>query len=178
MKIGTLVGRNVTDGEKPRVKSVIYTSPDGTEVTLKMKDLNQIIRAKGLGADGAVQQFHTQNVLRRIKRYMPFRSGVTYKITVAQTDIRKPEIVTDTPYARYLFHGKVMIDPAINAAGFMTPEGWRSRKGCTKVRTNRDLKFFTGKNKQAGARWDRALSANESKAMAADLQRFIDRRSR
>lgn len=147
------------------------------KVKLYLPDAAQIIRSKGLGADGAVQKFHTQNVLRRIKRYMPFRSGATYKITVSQTDINKPEIVTDTPYAKYLFNGKVMIDPKINAAGFMTPEGWRSRKGCVKVRTDRDLEYFRGKNPQAGPRWDRALSANEGKAMAADLQRFINRRS-
>ena len=70
-----------------------------------------------------------------------------------------------------------MIGPKIGVAGFMTPEGWRSRKGCVKVRTNRDLQFFKGKNPRAGARWDRALSAAEGKAMAEDLQRFINRRS-
>ena len=93
--------------------------------------------------------FHTQNVLRRIKKFMPYRSGAMYKVTVTQTDIRKPEIVTETPGARYLFRGKVMID----------------------------LQFSKGKNPQAGPRWDKALSANEGKAMAADLQRFIDKRS-
>lgn len=148
------------------------------KVKLDLPDADKIVRAKGLGADGAVQQFHTQNVLRRIKRYMPFRSGATYKITVVQTDIRKPEIVTDTPYAKYLFRGKVMIDPKLGVAGFMTPEGWRSRKGCVKVLTNRDLQYFKGKNPQAGPRWDRALSANEGKAMVADLQNFINRRSK
>lgn len=148
------------------------------KVKLHLPDAAKVIRSKGLGADGAVQQFHTENVLKRIKRYMPYRTGATYKITVAQTDIRKPEIVTDTPYAKYLFHGKVMIDPRLGVAGFMTPEGWRSRKNCIKVRTDRDLQYFRGKNPQAGPRWDRALSANEGKAMAADLQRFINRRSK
>jgi hypothetical protein len=147
------------------------------KVKLHLPSAAQIIRSKGLAADGAVQMFHTQNVLRRIKKFMPFRSGAMYKITVAQTDIRKPEIVTETPGARYLFRGKVMVDPKLGVAGFMTPEGWRSRKGCVKVLTNRDLQFFKGKNPQAGPRWDKALSANEGKAMAADLQRFIDRRS-
>lgn len=174
MKVGTLVGRNMSG---KRVKSVILKNADGTEVTLEMKSVNQLVKDKGLDKAGDVQAFHTQNVLRRIKKYMPFRTGVTYKITVAQTDIRKPEIVTDTPYAKMLFHGKVMIDPKINAAGFLTPEGWRSRKGCVKVRTNRDLVFFRGKNPQAGPSWDRTLSANEGKAMAADLQRYINRRS-
>lgn len=147
------------------------------KVKLHLPSAAQIIRSKGLAADGAVQMFHTQNVLRRIKKFMPFRSGAMYKITVAQTDIHKPEIVTDTPYAKYLFHGKVMVDPKLGIAGFMTPEGWRSRKGCVKVLTNRNLEYFDGKNRQAGARWDRALSTNEGEAMAADLQRFINRRS-
>ena len=147
------------------------------KVKLYLPSAAKIIRSKGLGVDGAVQMFHTQNVLRRIKKYMPFRAGATYKITVVQTDIHKPEIVTDTPYAKYLFHGKVMIDPKINAAGFLTPEGWRSRKGCVKVRTNRDLVFFRGKNPQAGPRWDLALSANEGRVMTVELQRYIDIRS-
>lgn len=147
------------------------------KVKLHLPSAAQIIRSKGLAADGAVQMFHTQNVLRRIKKFMPYRSGAMYKVTVTQTDIRKPEIVTETPGARYLFRGKVMIDPKLGVAGFMTPEGWRSRKNCVKVLTNRDLQFFKGKNPQAGPRWDKALSANEGKAMAADLQRFIDRRS-
>lgn len=147
------------------------------KIKLYLPSAEKIVRTKGLGADGAVQMFHTQNVLRRIKKYMPFRTGGMYKITVAQTDIRKPEIVTESPGAEYLFRGKVMVDPKINAAGFMTPEGWRSRKGCVKVLTDRDLQYFKGKNPKAGPRWDRALSANEGKALAADLQRFIDRRS-
>lgn len=136
----------------------------------------KVIRTKGFDASGDAQRFHTQNVLRRIQKYMPFRSGATIKITIAQTDIHKPEIVTDTPYAKYLFYGKVMVDPQTGAAGFLTSEGWRSRKGCEKVLTDRNLTFFKGKNPQAGPRWDRALLANERKAMVADLQRYINRK--
>ena len=69
--------------------------------------------------------------------------------------------------------GKVMIDPKIGAAGFMTPEGWRSRKGSVKVLTSRNLVYT---KTMAGPRWDRALSAAEGKAMAADLQRYLARK--
>ncbi|MBQ7344571.1 MAG: hypothetical protein IJW45_00725 [Oscillospiraceae bacterium] len=147
------------------------------KVKLQIPGVKELIQRKGFAADGVVQMFHTQNVLRRIKKYMPFRTGATYKLTVIQTDIRKPEIVTDTPYAKYLFYGKVMVDPKTGAAGFLTPEGWRSRRGCVKVLTNRDLEFDRTKNPQAGPRWDKALSAAEGAAMAADLQRYIDRRA-
>ena len=146
------------------------------KITLQLPTPKQLIQKKGFGPNGNAQKFHTQNVLKRIKRYMPFKTGSTYKITVAQTNISKPEIVTDTPYAKYLFYGKVMVDPRTGAAGFMTPEGWRSRKGCKKVLTDRDLQYTHTKNPQAGPRWDRTLSANEGRAMAADLQRYINRR--
>lgn len=134
----------------------------------------QLIREKGLSKDGHVQMFHTKNVLKRMQRYMPFLTGATYKAAVVQTDIRKPEIVVDVPYAKYLYYGKVMIDPQINAAGFLTSEGWRSRKGCIKVLTDRDLEYTKTKNPMAGPYWDRTLVSCEGKAMLNDLQRFID----
>lgn len=146
------------------------------KVKLQLPTAAQLIRAKGLAPDGDVQRFHTQNVLKRIKRYMPYVSGATYKITVAQTDINKPEIVTNTPYAKYLFYGKKMIDPKINASGFLTPEGWRSRRGSVKVLTADNLNYNKTKNPAAGPRWDRALVVAEGKALVADLQSYIDRR--
>ena len=146
------------------------------KVKLQLPSANQLIKSKGLAPDGDVQMFHTKNVLKRIKRYMPYVSGATYKITVAQTDISKPEIVTDTPYARYIFMGKKMIDPQINASGFLTPEGWRSRRGSVKVLTSENLNYNRTKNPAAGPRWDKAVVAAEGDAMVADLQRYINHR--
>lgn len=157
-------------------KTLLFRLPNGTTGTLELKSANEIIRSKGIDKAGDVQQFHTANVLRRIKKYMPFVSGATYKITAIQTVLSKPEIVTDTPYAQYLFRGKKMIDPQTGVAGFLTPEGWRSRKGCQKILTNVDLNYNKSKNSAAGPRWDRALTAAEGKAMAADLQRYLNRR--
>ena len=143
---------------------------------LVMNPVSQIIRDKGMNASGDAQAFHTQNVLRRIQKYMPYRTGATIKLTIAQTDINKPEIVTDAPYAKFLFYGKLMVDPKTGAAGFMTKNGWRSRKGVPKVRSNRDITYTKTKNPNAGSRWDRALSAAEGAAMAADLERYMKRR--
>lgn len=147
------------------------------KVDVKLNPAEQIVRDKGLDPGGDVQMFHTQNVLRRIQKYMPNLTGLMIKLTIAQTDIRKPEIVTETPGAKYLFHGKVMIDPKLGVAGFMTPDGWRSRKFCKKVLTNRSLNYSRHKNPKAGPRWDVAVSTNEGAAMAADTQRFVNRRS-
>ena len=154
----------------------LFRLPSGTVAYLEMNSVAQVLKDKGLDANGDLQRFHTANVLRRIIKYMPFLSGMLIKLTIAQTVISKPEIITDAPEAEYLFEGKVMVDPKINASGFMTPEGWRSRKGCVKVRTSRNLRYTKINNHRAGPRWDIAVSVREGKAMAADAQRYNERK--
>lgn len=134
-------------------------------VKLFLNPVSQILREKGLSVSGDVQRFHTQNVMRRIVKYMPYRTGGTIKLTIAQTNIHKPEIVTDAPCGKFLFYGKVMV-------GIHSGSAW-AHKGEPKKVTSRDLKYTKTKNPQAGPRWDRALSAAEGAAMAADLQRYI-----
>ena len=51
----------------------------------------QLLESKGLGLNGPVQQFHTKNVLRRIQKYMPYRTGAT--ITVSYTHLTLPPIL-------------------------------------------------------------------------------------
>lgn len=128
------------------------------KITLDMKPVNQILKAKGLTAGGDVQRFHTQNVLRRIQKYMPYRTGATIKTMIAQTDINKPYIVTDTPYAKYLYYGKAMAGRAPRSV------------------TNRDLVYTKTKNPQAGPFWDRALVASEGAVIQRELQAYIDKR--
>ena len=111
----------------------------------------QLLESKGFGLNGPVQQFHTKNVLRRIQKYMPYRTGATIKLTVAQTDPRVPEIVTEEPQAVYLYNGV-------------------SRSG-------KPLNYTKTKNPLAGGHWDRALVAAEGDALAADLERYIGKRS-
>ncbi len=152
--------------------------PDDVLVEIKMKPVGQLLKDKGLTADGSVQMFHTQNVLRRIIKYMPKVTGMTIKVTIAQTDIRRPEIVTNTPYAKMLFYGIVMVDPETGAAGFKTNQGtWRSRKGVPKVPSGRRLTYNTTKNAHAGPRWDLRLSSAEGKKLVAELQSYINRRA-
>ena len=128
-------------------------------VTVNMKPVNQILKAKGLTAGGDVQRFHTANVLRRIVKYMPYRSGATIKLTIAQTDVGGTQIVTDVPYAKYLYYGKVMVGKP------------------PKTVTDKDLNYTKTKNPQAGPFWDRRLVAAEGGAMQADLQRYVSRKA-
>lgn len=129
------------------------------KITLDMKPVNQILKAKGLTSGGDVQCFHTANVLSRIQKYMPYRTGTTIKLMIAQTDVNKPLIVLDVPYGRYLYHGKVMVGHAPRTV------------------TDKSLQYTTTKNPQAGSYWDRRLKAAELPAMQADLQRYVNRKA-
>ena len=141
-------------------------------VQVKMKPVQQILKAHGLDRDGDAQRYWTSMVNRRIARYMPYRSGA---LSGKLKYIFGPaEITVAAPYARYQYYGKVMIDPAINAAGFVTKDGtWRSRKGAIKVLTDRDLHYDTTKNALAGPRWDRRLIAAEGDAMVQEMKQYI-----
>ena len=127
----------------------------GAKVKVKMNPTGRILKDKGLTAGGDVQRFHTANVLRRIACYMPYRTGATVKLTMTGTNINKSYIVTETPYARYIYYGKAM-------------EGKVPKKA-----TERDLIYTKTKNPRAGPYWDRALAAAEGAAIRADLQRYI-----
>lgn len=129
-------------------------------VAVELHGVREIIRRKGLAPGGAVQRQHTANVLRRIVRYLPYRSGKTIKQTIIQTDISRPEIVTRTPYAKYIYHGKVMVGKA------------------PKRVTDKPLEYTKDKNPLAGPRWDRRLVSAEGKLLARELQSYLDRRKR
>lgn len=120
-------------------------------VTLDFPAAEEILQEVGLDEQGDAQMFHTKNVLRRVQKYMPYRTGATIKLTVAQTDPRVPEIVTEEPQAVYLYNGV-------------------SRSG-------KPLNYTKTKNPLAGGHWDRALVAAEGDALAADLERYIGKRS-
>ena len=101
-------------------------------VTVDIPDGEGWVEALGLGRDGPVQQFHTANVLRRIQKYMPYRTGATIKLTIAQTDTHVPEIVTDNPQARYLYYGMSKSGKSLNYTHTKNPLAGRrhGRRPC------------------------------------------------
>lgn len=145
-------------------------------IKVDMAPAGVIMNRLGVTAKGDVQRFHTANVRRRIQKYMPYRSGATIKLMIIQSPVDEPFIHVDVPHARMLYCGKVMVDPKSGAAGFLTKNGWRSRKGAVKVKTDRDLEYDKSKNKLAGPYWDRRLMAEESAAMQQELQDYVSRK--
>ncbi len=147
------------------------------KVTYSINDGKTVLRRVGLNDGGRAQAFHTANVMKRMSKYMPYRTGATIKLMTIRTDVRKPQVVVDTPYARYLYYGMLMVDPITGKGAFYNPDTDRywSRPGVRKVLTNTPLKFNTGKNPQAGPYWDRRLWRAEGNTIVAELQAFVNR---
>jgi len=146
-------------------------------IRVNMGPARQIMKRLGVTAQRDVQRFHTANAKRRIQKYMPYRSGGTIKLMIVQSPVEEPFIHVDAPYARMLYYGKVMVHPVTHAAGFLTPNGWRSRRGVPKVVSARNIQYDKTKNPKAGPFWDRRLMAAEGDVMRQELQDYVNRRA-
>lgn len=128
-----------------------------TRVIVDMRPVNTIITRLGLDRDGDVQLFLTNNINKRITRYMPYRTGV---LATKSKYIKSPtEIEVLGPYARYQYYGKVMEGPAPKSV------------------TERDLVYTKTEHPLAGPFWDRELVAAEGKQITGEIQRYVDRKA-
>lgn len=87
---------------------------------------------------------------RLINRFTPRKTGL-----LIQTAKERPwEIEYIQPYSAYMYYGKVFVDPQTGASGFLTDEGWKSRKGVKKIPSNRTFKYNKDLSPNATDHWD------------------------
>lgn len=147
------------------------------EIKSNFTPVNQMLIELGVNTDGAVQKQWTADVMRRMRRYMPYRTGATAtKLTYMRS---ANEIEVTAPYARYLYMGKVMVDAETGKGPAHIPGvGYRFWRGAHLTATDRPLQYTHDHNPQAGPFWDRTMVAAEGDQMLADLQRFVDGRKK
>lgn len=85
-----------------------------------------------------------------MKDTAPFVPALTGSLTI-RTRLDGNKIIYPGPYARFLYYGKVMVDPQTGST--FAP------KGGTKVLTNRDLVFSRAMHPQAQSHWFEASKA-------------------
>lgn len=119
----------------------------------------------------------TREVDKRIGRYMAYRAGVMSG--KAKRMISPSQILVDTPYARYQYYGKVMVNSKTGKGPRLIPGvGFRWPKYATLKATDRPLQYDTSKNAKAGPYWDKALMANESAEIFESVASEIIRAAR
>lgn len=139
-------------------------------VKVNLKPVDQMLKDLGLTPDGDVQMQLTRMVDKHLTDYMPYLTGTM--ATKEKHIISSTEIEVVAPQAKMLYYGVVMVDPVTGAAGFLTPNGWRSRKNVPKVKSNRTFHYSNGR----GPFWNRRMMAERGDVIVADLQEYIKRR--
>lgn len=114
-----------------------------------------------LEPDGKAQYMFTNELFKLADDYVPMDTGMLK--TNAYVENSGTAIVYNSPYARYLWYGKLMVDPVYGKGAFFNENyGFWSRPGVQKVLTNRDLKFKGAPMR--GPFWvERAFIDNEQK---------------
>ena len=139
------------------------------DIKIKMNDTNKIIKDHGLDRDGRAVKFLRDTVDRFCDAYIPMQSG-KLKNTKLYRD--NHSITYVSPYAHYMYKGKVYISPSLGVSGVKTKSGrWWSPKGETKTPTNRSFNY-NGAPKR-GAEWDKRMKADRKKDIERDLQNFL-----
>lgn len=111
------------------------------QVDVKFNGAEAILQAKGLDEGGKVQKFFSSEVMRTSNPYLPFKAGA---LQASERLTEKGDgIIYDTPYARYHWHGKLMVDPITKKGAFYNPTTGRfwSRPNTPKELTDRDLRY-------------------------------------
>lgn len=100
----------------------------------------QMLKNLGINNNGEAQKFFINELMRLSEAYLPYKSGMLK--ASARVLSNGEGIIYDTPYARMLWHGKVMVDPIANTESHSTYNvGKKSHKSIKKVTSNTDITF-------------------------------------
>lgn len=116
---------------------------DAKQFKREMGALNKKIRRAGKGAGHAL----AIQIAKDTEKYVPARTKSLANRTVVSDDT----VLYPGPYARFLYYGKLMIDPK-------TGSSWAA-KGASKEVTGTDLNISTAVHKNAQSHWFEASKA-------------------
>lgn len=133
----------------------------GFSIKVKMHSASQIIRDHGLDENGPVQAKLLSDFDRFMDPYIPKDNG---PLKNTKTYPNKHSIKYTSPYAHYMYKGKLMLAPSGSS--------W-AREGEKKHYTNVSLKY-QGAPKR-GAEWDKRMWNDRKNDILRDLQNVIKR---
>jgi len=94
--------------------------------------IGQVLKNHNLEEGGKVQKFIDSEVIRLMDDYTPDRNGIL-KASIRLNSVIGSGLLTQaTPYARYLYYGKLYVDPVYLKGAFYSDEYgfWRERDDC------------------------------------------------
>lgn len=141
-------------------------------IAVDLSDVDTLLKNHGLQEAGPVQQFFTSELMRLSDPYVPDRGGILKNSVHPSQDW--DSIIYNTPYARYHWYGKLMVDPITGKGSFYDPLSGRhwSRPLTPKVLTNRDMEY-TGAPLR-GPRWVERCWVDNKDSIIQSIEKFME----
>jgi hypothetical protein len=133
-------------------------------VSVKFQPVSNIKTRLGIQKYGPAHKFFANNCMNRMNaRYTPEREGEN-GLTGSSIVDEKCNIIYQSPYAHYLYKGKLYVDPE-------TGSSW-AKEGTTKVPTNKNLKYHKS---GTGPHWDKKMVSAEIKDIERETNEYVKR---
>lgn len=130
----------------------------GFKVKVRINSVNKILRDHGLNKDGRVVRFLRDDADRLMNPFVPLDNGMLRR---NKTYPKNNEIKYTSPYAKYQYHGKLML--AKNSSAW-------AKLGEKKVLTSKNLKYHTS---GTGPKWDKLMLQRRKNDLIKDVENYI-----
>ena len=137
-------------------------------VDVDFSDARQILKNHGLDEGGAVQKYFTQRVIDYSSEYVPMDTGVLQDS--AMTSSTPTAVIYNTPYAHYLYEGRLMVSPTTGSA-------W-AKKGEQKVYKQPDQELQYQGSPLRGSKWVERMWLDNKDDICEELEKYIERGAR
>ncbi|MCD7894591.1 MAG: minor capsid protein [Erysipelotrichaceae bacterium] len=139
-----------------------------TKITIEFDDAKTIAKNHGLTPGGSAQKFFTNELLRVSDKYTPMEVGVLKNSATIALD--GTFIQYNTPYARYHWYGKLMVDQ--NTGSSYAP------KDTQKVLTTKDMTYYepgsSVPSPLRGSYWVQRAYNDNKDTLLDSLEKFIN----
>lgn len=133
-------------------------------MAVKMEPESVIEMELGLEPYGEAHNFFASECRNRMnEKYVPEDTKTLIDTSYIDGECN---IHYDQPYARYMYYGKLMVDPETGSS--------YAKKGHKKVLTDKDLVY----HKKGGPYWDQKMITAEGKEIEKVMQDYISKRGR
>lgn len=141
------------------------------EIKLDLSSVKDELEKLDFLARNKVLKFAANEIMRLSDDYVPFDSG-TLKNSAYITELGD-EIVYPSPYAQYMYQGKLMVDPITKKGAFYDPitNRYWSRPGVKKELTDTPLNY-TGAPKR-GAHWAEKAWEDHKEDVIDSIEKYI-----
>jgi len=128
-----------------KTKKMLLSDTDAAKIYFNWYPEREVERA--FGKNSTAQKKWDKFLMGEFEPYIPLETKMLSHSVTLSTTPGNGEIIYHTPYAKFQYYGKMMVDPQTRSS--------YARSGVTKDLTTKDLIHSQAVNPLAGPFWDR-----------------------